>query len=347
MRGKWTSIVAVLTLAAAAAAQPTALSYQGRLKNGGQPASGLHDFRFRLFDAAQGGNQLGDILCVNNLSVADGLFTAKIDFGQQFASPDARFLEIQVRADTGLGCGNGNGFVTLSPRQPITAAPIANHARSAFALDAADGGPADAVVVDNEGNVGIGITAPAARLDVRGGPMLVQNSGDQADLFWLASDRSWVFRQEGTGAGSALKLESIGGGGNKNFIVKTDGFMGLGTTLPLAKLDVRGDIRMGPSGQLHAAAGEENLRLVRGNVSVDGIRIAGAGFTVKHSQTGVYDITFSPPFSDTPTVVATPANEADTTLLIGLGTPSFVRVITQENFNLNDTAFSICVIGPR
>jgi len=93
------------------------------------------------------------------------------------------------------------------------------------------------------GNVGIGTTAPTARLDVRGGPMLVENLGDQADLLWLASERSWVFRQQDTGAVTALKLQSIGGGGNKNFVIQTDGFVGIGTLSPQAKLDVNGTTR--------------------------------------------------------------------------------------------------------
>jgi hypothetical protein len=93
------------------------------------------------------------------------------------------------------------------------------------------------------GNVGIGTTTPVAKLDVRGGAMLVENLGDQADLLWLASERSWVFRQEGTGAVTALKLESIGGGGNKNFIIQTTGFVGIGTSSPQAKLHVNGTTR--------------------------------------------------------------------------------------------------------
>jgi hypothetical protein len=109
---------------------------------------------------------------------------------------------------------------------------MASHAKSAFSLDAADGSPLAAVDVDASGNVGIGTNTPTTKLDVRGGPILVENIGDQADLLWLASERSWVFRQEGTGVGTALKLESVGGGGNKNFIFDTDGLVGIGTTAP-------------------------------------------------------------------------------------------------------------------
>jgi hypothetical protein len=347
-------ILASLAFVGAVAAQTTALTYQGRLKNGGEPAAGLHDFRFRLFDAAQGGSQLGSTQCLNNAAVADGLFTASVDFGQQFGSPDERYLEIQVREDSGLGCGNGAGFVTLTPRQPLTAAPLANHAKSAFALDAKDGVPAEAVFVDDNGKVGIGTTAPTGKLDVVGGPMVVQNIGDQADLIWLASERSWVFRQEGVGAGANLKLQSIGGGGNKHFIIQTDGLMGIGTTQPLAKLDVRGDIRLGSQGQYSPAVGEENLRIVRGAIDgATGAVLVGSGFTCQRTDQATYRITFTPPFAGIPVITATGQRPVDAWLgaMInywdGGPTPSGVTIITRNQDEWSDSTFNFIAIGPR
>ncbi len=123
----------LLLVAASATAQPltTAFTYQGELRASGAPASGLHDLRFRLYDAASGGAQVGPTLCSDNLGLTNGRFTVDLDFGSQF-SGQQRFLEIDVRADTGLTCGNGVGFITLAPRQPLTGAPNA-----LFALTAA------------------------------------------------------------------------------------------------------------------------------------------------------------------------------------------------------------------
>jgi hypothetical protein len=45
----------------------------------------------------------------------------------------------------------------------------------------------------------------------------------------------------GIGSGTALELASIGGGGNKNFVINTTGFIGLGTTDPQAVLHVSGN----------------------------------------------------------------------------------------------------------
>jgi hypothetical protein len=243
-------LAAILIALAASSvlAQSTAFTYQGKLNNGGAPITAPYDFRFTLFNAASGGTQIGSPQCVDNVPVAAGLFTTTLDFGQQFTTAEDRFLQIEVRADPGLTCANPAGLILLGPRQPLTAAPIANHAKSAFSLAAPDGSPANAVFVDNDGSVGIGTTtpgtaAPGTKLEVVGGPILAANSGDQADLLWLASERSWVFRQEGTGAAAALKLQSIGGGGNKSFIVQTTGNVGIGTTTPTFKLDVSGNMR--------------------------------------------------------------------------------------------------------
>ena len=114
-------------------AQPltTAFTYQGELQTAGLPATGPHDLRFRLYDAAAGGLQIGTTLCSDNVALAAARFTVSLDFGAAFTGQQ-RFLEIEARADTGLDCLNAAGFVILGPRQPLTAAPNA-----AFALTAA------------------------------------------------------------------------------------------------------------------------------------------------------------------------------------------------------------------
>jgi hypothetical protein len=182
--------------------------------------------------------------------------------------------------------------------------------------------------------------------------MLVENVGNQADLLWLASERSWVFRQEGTGAGTALKLQSVGGGGNKNFIVQTDGLMGVGTTSPTAKLDVRGDIRLGPSGQLFAPGGEENLRILRGEVSASGNVLSGQGFSVSRPGIGRYTITFTTPFGGSPEVVATAdlqvPGDIGRTVIIEAANSTFATIWgANNNAQLVDVGFHFIAIGPR
>src|SRR5262245_62719376 len=98
------SVVVVLLAVAEGRAQTplgTAFTYQGRLKDGGAPADGDYDMRFRLYDALVGGSQIGGEFGVDNVNVADGLFKVVIDFGAQFPV-EQRFLEIEVRPDTRL-----------------------------------------------------------------------------------------------------------------------------------------------------------------------------------------------------------------------------------------------------
>src|SRR5258708_4250760 len=81
----------------------SAIVYQGRLKNGGSPASGFYDLRFSLYDASAGGTQVGPTVCADNVTISEGLFTVSLDFGLQFAGQQ-RFLQVEVRADSGLNC---------------------------------------------------------------------------------------------------------------------------------------------------------------------------------------------------------------------------------------------------
>ncbi len=120
---------AVLLAAAAFAQTPvgSALTYQGELRQSGNPVTGAADFRFRLYSADTGGSQLGPEVPINNGALTGGRFTVSLDFGGSGVGPAARGLVFDVRSPAGAGV-----FVTLSPRQRLTAAPVAQ-----FALGAA------------------------------------------------------------------------------------------------------------------------------------------------------------------------------------------------------------------
>ncbi len=102
-----------------ALAQSTAFTYQGRLQDGGNPATGLYDFEFRLFDASLGGAQQGPTVTLNDLGVTNGLFVAALDFGANFPGTD-RFLQISLRSGASV-----ETYTDVMPRQPLTVTPYA------------------------------------------------------------------------------------------------------------------------------------------------------------------------------------------------------------------------------
>ncbi len=126
------ALFVALFIGAAHAQTPltSAFTYQGELADAGAPVSGAYDIRFRLYDAATGGSQVGSTLCSNDLAINSGRFVTSLDFGTAFDG-QRRFLEIEVRRDTGLDCSNATGFTLLAPRQELTAAPNATFAQSA------------------------------------------------------------------------------------------------------------------------------------------------------------------------------------------------------------------------
>jgi hypothetical protein len=101
-----------LLMASVAYAQP--FTYQGFLKDGGNPANGNYNMTFRLFSVATGGTAIATVGPVS-VSVSNGLFTRELNFGSVWDGSD-RYLEIQV------------GATTLSPRVKINPTPYANTA---------------------------------------------------------------------------------------------------------------------------------------------------------------------------------------------------------------------------
>ena len=108
----------------------TAFTYQGRLMDANNPADGLYDFQFKLFDDPNVilGNQIGNTIDANELDVIDGYFTVALDFDgdPNIFSGDGRWLQIGVRRGDSTGV-----FTTLTPRQRIAPTPYAIYAERA------------------------------------------------------------------------------------------------------------------------------------------------------------------------------------------------------------------------
>ena len=264
----------ILFVCVSAVGQSSAFTYQGRLTDGGSAANGNYDLQFALWDSLSGGNQVGSTQTLNTVAVSNGVFTTSLDFGAGAFPGAGRFLEISARPS------GGGSFTTLNPRQQITSTPYAVRSSSAANADASNtatnatqlGGvaasnyvqtndsrlsdarsptPGSSNYIQNTsstqsanfnisgsgsigGNVGIGTTAPTAKLSVIA-------TGDGARVLHLGTERGWVFKQFRTGAATALELTGDDpSNNNKNFVINTEGRVGIGTTVPQAKLHVAG-----------------------------------------------------------------------------------------------------------
>ncbi|MBN1889355.1 MAG: hypothetical protein JW850_15275 [Thermoflexales bacterium] len=114
----------------------TAFIYQGQLVTAAGPVNDRCDLEFSLWDAAAGGSQVGSTQTVTGVLVLDGVFTVQVDLGASAYDGEARWLQSAVRCPAGAG-----SYDTLSPRQPLAAAPYATYAlRAAGRLERPDGG---------------------------------------------------------------------------------------------------------------------------------------------------------------------------------------------------------------
>jgi hypothetical protein len=105
------------------------VAYQGRLKvgDGALHPTARFDLRFHLYDAATGGSPLDEAVVQSVAVDSNGLFTVLIDAHPLWSSVSvAHWVELDTRpSDT------ASNYVTLLPRQRITAVPEALRAQTA------------------------------------------------------------------------------------------------------------------------------------------------------------------------------------------------------------------------
>ncbi|MEZ6241706.1 MAG: hypothetical protein R3B57_01550 [Phycisphaerales bacterium] len=147
-----TAALFMLTALVPPAAAQTEFTYQGALKNAGQPYAGSADLAFALWDAQSAGAQISTTVRVDDVAVQGGLFTCQIDFGVTPFADAPRWLEIHVR--TPHDPTDTAPFDTLAPRQVLSRSPYSIQTRGIY--------------VDDAGRIGIGTTAPQHELDIEG-----------------------------------------------------------------------------------------------------------------------------------------------------------------------------------
>lgn len=200
-----TALAMIMAVRVHAAPQGSNITYQGQLKDGGTPVNApAKPMSFRLYDAPSDGTLISGPLTLD-VAVADGLFSAELDFGAAAFNGQQRWLEIVVDG------------VTLSPRQAITATPYALKTRG--------------LSVDDIGRVGVGTDQPGAKVHATYSPLTEVGvfAGDLAP-FGAAAYESNIFGG-GTHAWFAengVRVFSVMSGGNSYI----GGNLGIGTTTP-------------------------------------------------------------------------------------------------------------------
>jgi trimeric autotransporter adhesin len=160
-----TIIFTAFILVGAAFGQTSSFNYQGKLTETGAAANGTYQFTFRLYDAPAAGSQVGPTLSDVSVTVADGTFSANLDFGVSSFTGADRYLDVSVRKNA------GDPYTPLTPRQKINSAPYATKAAKSADADAIGGQSAASVAsaVEAVNNATAANTANAiARRDANG-----------------------------------------------------------------------------------------------------------------------------------------------------------------------------------
>ncbi len=206
-------IFVIAFAAAAASAQTSAFTFQGRLTDNTASASGTYQMRFALYDASEGGTQIGTTIENPTVPVNYAVFTVQLDYGAAAFTGAERFLEISVRRNS------SEGYVVLNPRQRITSAPHAVRSLNASSADNATnlgGTPAGGYVQTTDARLS------DERNPVAGSANYIQNSATQ--------QASSNFNISGSGtAGGALSANVVNAEAQYNIggdRVLSTGFLG-------------------------------------------------------------------------------------------------------------------------
>nr|VFK39145.1 MAG: Concanavalin A-like lectin/glucanases superfamily protein [Candidatus Kentron sp. SD] len=121
------------------------------------------------------------------------------------------------------------------------------------------------LIVKGDGKVGIGTTAPAEKLDVRG--KLILGNDANEDLLTFRSERSWKFTAGGDGSGTSLDLQSLTN--DKSFRILSPG-----GEAPLAVhvSDASDKSRVALGADLHVAKGRK-IRIGDTKIDEDDLKI--------------------------------------------------------------------------
>ncbi len=227
------------------AAQSTAFTYQGQLKEGGSPANGSYDLSFTLHSVASGSAPVGSTVYIDDKAVANGLFTAEVDFNFgaiSFNGAD-RWLEIGVRAGS-ISNSVRTGYTALTPRQKIMPTPYAIMSQNSAKLGGREAAEYLTATTDNWVNTtgdsmtgalnitgsaeellkstnshasGSAVSGTASGADGIGGKFYGTGSNGRGVYAYTSAPNAWAIEAfaEGEGTSVAGRFDAVGGNNSK------------------------------------------------------------------------------------------------------------------------------------
>lgn len=264
---------------------------------------------------------------------------------------------VHVRAKT----GPNDLFAGADGKGAIVAALNTNDLRLRAGGAAPDDDNFTRVCVKPAGQVGVGTTTPDTNrlvtLETKNATYLIARTkpdspGTPVEVL-IGADSSGAIVSAMT---PNTDLQLRGGNNNTAIWIKDNQRVGVGTNGPAERLDVEGNIKLGPTGaKLFGPGAVDNLRIIAGAVNMNGTKRAGAGFTCSRSGTGLFHVTFDSAFPVPPVVLANSLDASaddDIAMVNNVTTSGFdIRMsdLTGNNDTavLEDDAFSFVVFGVR
>lgn len=272
---------------------PGSITYQGRLERDNAPITGPIHLRFRLYNSATANNTGGGACGVAGqpclwqsaeltVQAAQGIFSADLSPGMEvFTGGQKLYLEVQVESDT------------LSPREPLSSVVYALVSKkledgAAVIVTTLTAGYQVYLATNTGSSVGIGGTIrPGTKLTVDGDIEMINGGvirypdgssqpsaliGGVVGGITSSADATIVANTDSSGSDNILfGIPNVVGAGEKARITNSGDF-GIGTPVPMGRLDVNGSLYVGNEGIYDRVDGEVNIKE---DLLVEGGKVTG------------------------------------------------------------------------